>query len=276
MKILLAYDGFEHSRHALEETAKLTAEGKGEITVLSVVPPDARGSKSGGHVMLRPHAHEDVARAHAYLRELGLPSEMKLEAGDPAEKIVAEATTGGYDVVVVGSAWTRGVGPTVSRQRQHRGRRPRPLPSPRRRRGHHGADRADPAVKPLEAAATREAASALRRDGRDGRRPGGHEERRHDRPRLPRPQHSASAILGSVSQGVLRHASRPVLVGQGRQGDRRRLSSREDRARAGHRRPSPVSATDSCPTSWLAPFARNRQTRCLPDRHGPCPSLRRS
>jgi nucleotide-binding universal stress UspA family protein len=103
MKILLAYDGFEHSRHALEEAAKLTAEGKGEITVLSVVPPDARGSKSGGHVMLRPHAHEDVARAHAYLRELGLPSEMKLEAGDPAEKIIAEAATGGYDVVVVGS-----------------------------------------------------------------------------------------------------------------------------------------------------------------------------
>ena len=26
-----------------------------------------------------------------------------MEAGDPAEKIVAEATTGGYDVVVVGS-----------------------------------------------------------------------------------------------------------------------------------------------------------------------------
>ena len=53
--------------------------------------------------MLRPHAHEDVARAHAYLRELGIPSEMKMDAGDPAEQIVAEATTGGYDVVVVGS-----------------------------------------------------------------------------------------------------------------------------------------------------------------------------
>ena len=110
MKILLAYDGFEHSRHALEETAKLTAEGKGEITVLSVVPPDARGSKSGGHVMLRPHSHEDVARAHAYLRELGIPSEMKMEAGDPAEQIVAEATTGGYDIVVVGSRGHGAVG----------------------------------------------------------------------------------------------------------------------------------------------------------------------
>jgi nucleotide-binding universal stress UspA family protein len=103
MRILLAYDGFEHSQHALEQAAKLAADGKGEITVLSVVPPDARASKSGGHVMLRPHAHEDVARAHAYLRELGLPSEMKMDSGDPAEQIVAEATTGDHDVVVVGS-----------------------------------------------------------------------------------------------------------------------------------------------------------------------------
>ena len=103
MRILLAYDGFEHSRHALEQTAKLAADGKSEVTVLSVVPPDARASKSGGHVMLRPHAHEDVARAHAYLRELGIPSEMKMDAGDPAEQVVAEATTGSYDVVVVGS-----------------------------------------------------------------------------------------------------------------------------------------------------------------------------
>ena len=108
MKILLAYDGFEHSRHALEETAKLAAEGRGEVMTLSVVPPDARGSTAGGHVGLRPHAHEDVARAHAYLRELGIESEMKMEYGDPAEQIVAEAGKGDHDLVVVGS---RGLGP---------------------------------------------------------------------------------------------------------------------------------------------------------------------
>jgi nucleotide-binding universal stress UspA family protein len=108
MKILLAYDGFEHSQHALDETAKLAAGGHGEVTVLSVVPPDARGSKAGGHVGLRPHAHEDVARAHAYLRERGIESEMKMEHGDPAEEIVAEARTGGHDLVIVGS---RGLGP---------------------------------------------------------------------------------------------------------------------------------------------------------------------
>ncbi|MGH3033911.1 MAG: universal stress protein [Gaiellaceae bacterium] len=108
MKILLAYDGFEHSRHALEETTKLAADGHGEVTVLSVVPPDARGSKSGGHVMLRPHAHEDVARAHEHLREHGIESEMKIDHGDPAVQIIAEAKTGGYDLLVVGS---RGRGP---------------------------------------------------------------------------------------------------------------------------------------------------------------------
>jgi nucleotide-binding universal stress UspA family protein len=108
MRVLLAYDGFEHSQHALEETAKLAADGHGEVTVLSVVPPDAQGSKSGGHVGLRPHAHEDVARAHAYLRERGIESEMKMENGDPAERIVAEASAGGYELVVVGS---RGLGP---------------------------------------------------------------------------------------------------------------------------------------------------------------------
>ncbi|MGH3023976.1 MAG: universal stress protein [Gaiellaceae bacterium] len=110
MKILLAYDGFDHSRHALEETAKLAADGHGEVTVLSVVPPDARGSKSGGHVGLRPHAHEDVARAHAYLRERGLDSEMKIEHGDPADEIVAEVTAGGHDLVVVGSRGRGSVG----------------------------------------------------------------------------------------------------------------------------------------------------------------------
>jgi nucleotide-binding universal stress UspA family protein len=108
MKILLAYDGFTHSQHALDETAKLAVGGQGDVTVLSVVPPDARGSKSGGHVMLRPHAHEDVARAHEYLREHGVAAEMKIDHGDPVEEILEELTAGGYDLVVVGS---RGRGP---------------------------------------------------------------------------------------------------------------------------------------------------------------------
>lgn len=108
MKILLAYDGFEHSRHGLEETAKLAAGGTGSVTVLAVVPQDARGSKAGGHVGLRPHGHEDVARAHEYLRKRDIESEMKIAYGAPAEEIIAEVKAGGHDLLVVGS---RGRGP---------------------------------------------------------------------------------------------------------------------------------------------------------------------
>jgi nucleotide-binding universal stress UspA family protein len=111
MKILLAYDGFERSQPALEEAARIAADEPGaDIKTLSVVPPDARGSKAGGHVGMAPHAHEDVARAHAYLRERGIPSEMKIAHGDPAEEILREAREGAYDMLVTG---TRGRGPVA-------------------------------------------------------------------------------------------------------------------------------------------------------------------
>lgn len=108
MKILLAYDGFERSSRALEECAALAEAEDASVTILSVVPPDARGSKSGGHVGLRPHAHEDVARAHAYLRERGTEAEMRIAYGDPAEEILAVACAAPYDLIVMGS---RGLGP---------------------------------------------------------------------------------------------------------------------------------------------------------------------
>jgi nucleotide-binding universal stress UspA family protein len=108
MRILLAYDGFDRSSRALEECAELAAGTEASVTILSVVPPDARGSKSGGHVGLRPHAHEDVAKAHAFLRERGIDSVMRIALGDPAEKILEAALVEPYDLIVMGS---RGFGP---------------------------------------------------------------------------------------------------------------------------------------------------------------------
>jgi nucleotide-binding universal stress UspA family protein len=110
MKILLAYDGFTHSENALATAAELGRSPETEITILSVVPPDARGSKSGGHVGLRPHAHEDVARAHAYLRERGIESTMRMEHGHPVSEIVRVAEEGGYDVILAGSRGRSAVG----------------------------------------------------------------------------------------------------------------------------------------------------------------------
>jgi nucleotide-binding universal stress UspA family protein len=110
MRILLAYDGFTHSENALVTAAELGRSQETDITILSVVPPDARGSKSGGHVGLRPHSHEDVARAHAYLRERGIESAMQMEHGDPVREIVRVAEQGGYDLVLAGSRGRNPVG----------------------------------------------------------------------------------------------------------------------------------------------------------------------
>jgi nucleotide-binding universal stress UspA family protein len=113
MKVLLAYDGFTHSENALASAADLGRSKDAEITILSVVPPDARGSKSGGHVGLRPHAHEDVARAHKFLRERGIPAEMQMMSGDPVGEISRVAGDGGYDLIVVGSRGRTAVGELV-------------------------------------------------------------------------------------------------------------------------------------------------------------------
>lgn len=103
MKIMLAYDGFDHSAHAVAEAAKLAGATGAGVIIFSVNPPDSAGSKSGGHRGLRPHAHEDAARAHSFLLEQGVTSEMKTAFGDPAGEILAELDAGDYDLVVVGS-----------------------------------------------------------------------------------------------------------------------------------------------------------------------------
>jgi nucleotide-binding universal stress UspA family protein len=104
MKILLAYDGFPPAWRALEQAAELAADGHATVTILSVVPEvDARASKAGGHRWLPPHAHEDVAAAHSYLRDRGIEAEMKIAHGDPGDEIRKEAACGGYDMIVVGS-----------------------------------------------------------------------------------------------------------------------------------------------------------------------------
>ena len=108
MKVLLAYDGSENSRPALEEVARIAREGDVTVTALSVVPTDEAPSRFGTGP--RPHAQDDAAEAHSYLRERGIECEMKVEEGVPAEEILKEARAGGYDMIVTG---TRGRGPVA-------------------------------------------------------------------------------------------------------------------------------------------------------------------
>jgi nucleotide-binding universal stress UspA family protein len=112
MKLLVAYDANEHSLFALDKAAEIAAAEGAEVTVLSVVAPDARGSKSGGHVGLPPHAGEDVAYARKYLGDRGIRAATKVAHGQPAAEILDEARSGSYDLIVVGS---RELGPIVGR-----------------------------------------------------------------------------------------------------------------------------------------------------------------
>jgi nucleotide-binding universal stress UspA family protein len=103
LKLLVAFDGLAHSIFALEKAAEVAAPEGADVTVLSVVPPDARGTKSGGHVGFAPHADADVEYARRFLGARGITAAPKLAHGDPADEILREAETGAYDVLVVGT-----------------------------------------------------------------------------------------------------------------------------------------------------------------------------
>jgi nucleotide-binding universal stress UspA family protein len=112
MKLLVAFDAFVHSAFALEKAAEVAAAEGADVTVIGVVPPSARGTKSGGHFGMAPHAEEDVEYARGCLADRGVDATTKVAYGDPADEILREARTGGYDLIVVG---TRELGPIVGR-----------------------------------------------------------------------------------------------------------------------------------------------------------------
>jgi nucleotide-binding universal stress UspA family protein len=112
MKVLVAFDAREHSAFALDKAAETAAAEGAEVTVFSVVAPDARGTKSGGHVGSAPHADVDVAYARRYLADRGIEAATKVAHGDPADEILREARAGGYDVLFLG---TRELGPIIGR-----------------------------------------------------------------------------------------------------------------------------------------------------------------
>jgi nucleotide-binding universal stress UspA family protein len=84
MKLLVAFDGLDPGLVALDRAAEIAAAEGADITVIGVVAPDARGTKSGGHVGLAPHADADAAYASRSLRERGLEVVGKVAHGDPA------------------------------------------------------------------------------------------------------------------------------------------------------------------------------------------------
>jgi len=105
-KILVAYDGGEPAKRALETAIDLAKKFDGLVGVVSVVPFHP------GRVPVdpwddRPVHTQELVEAREILREAGIEADVIEPYGDPAQTIEQVADEGGYDTIVVGS---RGLG----------------------------------------------------------------------------------------------------------------------------------------------------------------------
>jgi nucleotide-binding universal stress UspA family protein len=108
-RILLAYDGDEPARRALQQTIELAKRFEAQVGVISVVP--SRGPARPDPWDDRTVHAEELVEARRLLREQGIEVELYEPDGDVAQSIERVADEKGYDVIVVG---TRNLG-TVSK-----------------------------------------------------------------------------------------------------------------------------------------------------------------
>jgi len=105
-KILLAYDGGEPARRALERTIELARAFNAEVGVISVVPVRPGRASIDPWDDRTVHA-EELLEARRLLREAGIEPALIEPGGDPARTIERIAEERGFDTIVMGS---RGLG----------------------------------------------------------------------------------------------------------------------------------------------------------------------
>lgn len=107
-KILIAYDGSESAKRALEEAAKLVRDD-GTLTVVSVAEELPQFGRAAA--MLVPEEDEErrheLREAKAMLAERGIAAKVVERRGDAATMILDEAEKEGVELIVMG---TRGLG----------------------------------------------------------------------------------------------------------------------------------------------------------------------
>lgn len=101
-KILLAYDGGEPARRALDQTIELARKFGATVGVISVVPVHPGRAPIDPWDDRTVHA-EELLEARTLLREAGIEAELFEPGGDPARLIESVADERGYDTIVVGS-----------------------------------------------------------------------------------------------------------------------------------------------------------------------------
>jgi nucleotide-binding universal stress UspA family protein len=131
-KILVATDGSENGRHALDEALELAASNGAVVTILYVrhTPLPVLGDPFYQRTLsaeLR-RANETVTIAAGVAHSMGVDAEIEVLEGNPAGRILELARLRDVDLIVVGS---RGLGPiagtllgSVSREVVQRADRP--------------------------------------------------------------------------------------------------------------------------------------------------------
>ena len=111
-KILVATDGSENGRHALDEALELAQAGGASVTILYVraSPLPVLGDPFYQRALTTElrRANETVTVAAAVAHSMGVEAETEVLEGDPAGRIVELARLRDVDLIVVGS---RGLGP---------------------------------------------------------------------------------------------------------------------------------------------------------------------
>lgn len=105
-KILLAYDGGEPARHALDRTVELAKLTGAAVSVVSVVPVHPGRFPVDPWDDTAVHAQE-LLEARRLLQERGIEPGLIEPSGDPAVTIERVAEDGAFDTIVIGS---RGLG----------------------------------------------------------------------------------------------------------------------------------------------------------------------
>jgi nucleotide-binding universal stress UspA family protein len=109
-RILLAYDGTDPARRALDMAADMARRYEAPLSVVSVIPVHAGRAPIDPWDDPESHAAQ-LQEAKQLLAQHGIEAELLDPAGDPAEAIERVAEAGGFDTIVIGS---RGLG-TVGR-----------------------------------------------------------------------------------------------------------------------------------------------------------------
>lgn len=102
MKIVVAYDGGEPARRALELTSQLSEKFDAEVAVISVVPIHPGRAPIDPWDDMEVHKTQ-LAEAKTFLAERGIEPVLIERAGEPGPTIEHFADANGYDVIVIGS-----------------------------------------------------------------------------------------------------------------------------------------------------------------------------